>query len=130
MVATAAAHNDGPIAFRFPRGEGRGVEMPARGVPLEIGKGRMIREGSRVAILSFGTRLEEVEKAAEALAAKGITPTVADASVSAVLIACATEYFDTPLTGLVRGHTNLVGYMDRMKDRYFAKNLWPVPEMA
>ena len=53
--------------------------MPARGVPLEIGKGRMIREGSRVAILSFGTRLEEVEKAAEALAAKGITPTVADA---------------------------------------------------
>lgn len=46
------------------------------------------------------------------------------------LIACATEYFDTPLIGLVRGHTNLVGYMDRMKDRYFAKNLWPVPEMA
>tara|TARA_R110000868_G_scaffold30800_1_gene113548 strand:+ start:6322 stop:7047 length:726 start_codon:yes stop_codon:yes gene_type:complete len=60
----------------------------------------------------------------------GDTPTVADASVSAVLIACATEYFDTPLTGLVRGHTNLVGYMDRMKDRYFAKNLWPVPAMA
>ena len=79
FVVMAAAHNDGPIAFRFPRGEGRGVEMPARGVPLEIGKGRMIREGSRVAILSFGTRLEEVEKAAEALAAKGITPTVADA---------------------------------------------------
>lgn len=79
MVATAAAHNDGPIAFRFPRGEGTGVEMPERGTPLEIGKGRMIRQGKGVAILSFGTRLSEVEKAAENLAAKGITPTVADA---------------------------------------------------
>lgn len=53
MVATAAAHDDGPIAFRFPRGEGTGVEMPERGTPLEIGKGRMIREGRRVAILSL-----------------------------------------------------------------------------
>ncbi|MBM1817529.1 1-deoxy-D-xylulose-5-phosphate synthase [Pseudosulfitobacter pseudonitzschiae] len=79
MVATAAAHDDGPIAFRFPRGEGTGVEMPERGTPLEIGKGRMIREGRRVAILSFGTRLSEVEAACEALGAKGITPTVADA---------------------------------------------------
>ncbi len=79
MVATAAAHDDGPIAFRFPRGEGVGVEMPTDPKPLEIGKGRMIREGSQVAILSFGTRLQEVEAACEALAAKGITPTVADA---------------------------------------------------
>ena len=79
MVATAAAHDDGPIAFRFPRGEGTGVEMPERGTPLEIGKGRMIREGTRVAILSFGTRLSEVEAACESLRAKGITPTVADA---------------------------------------------------
>jgi 1-deoxy-D-xylulose-5-phosphate synthase len=79
MVATAAAHNDGPIAFRFPRGDGVGVEMPERGTPLAIGKGRVIQKGSRVAILSFGTRLSEVMKAAEALAAKGITPTVADA---------------------------------------------------
>ena len=79
MVATAAAYDEGPIAFRFPRGEGRGVDMPERGTALEIGKGRMIREGSRVAVLSFGTRLEEVEKAAEALDAKGITPTIADA---------------------------------------------------
>ena len=79
MVATAVAHDDGPIAFRYPRGEGEGVEMPERGMRLEIGKGRMIREGSRVAILSFGTRLGEVLKACEALAAKGITPTVADA---------------------------------------------------
>jgi len=79
MVATAAAHDSGPIAFRFPRGEGVGVEMPERGVPLEIGRGRMIREGKRVAILSFGTRLAEVMKAAEALDARGISPTVADA---------------------------------------------------
>jgi 1-deoxy-D-xylulose-5-phosphate synthase len=79
MVATAAAHNDGPIAFRFPRGEGVGVELPERGTPLEIGKGRMIREGKGVAILSFGTRLSEVEAACDALKAKGITPTIADA---------------------------------------------------
>jgi 1-deoxy-D-xylulose-5-phosphate synthase len=79
MVATAVAHDDGPIAFRFPRGEGVGVEMPEKGIPLEIGKGRMIREGKGVAILSFGTRLKEVEDACEALAAKGITPTIADA---------------------------------------------------
>jgi len=79
MVATAVAHDAGPIAFRFPRGEGVGVEMPVRGVALEIGKGRMIREGRGVAILSFGTRLSEVLKACEGLEARGITPTVADA---------------------------------------------------
>ena len=79
MVATAVAHNDGPIAFRYPRGEGQGVEMPERGEILPIGKGRMIREGKRVAILSFGTRLGEVLTACEALEAKGISPTVADA---------------------------------------------------
>ena len=79
MVATAAAHDAGPIAFRFPRGDGVGVEMPVRGVPLEIGRGRVLREGSRVAILSFGTRLSEVMRAAEALALRGVSPTVADA---------------------------------------------------
>lgn len=79
MVATAAAHDAGPIAFRYPRGEGEGVEMPERGEVLEIGKGRMMREGKGVALLSFGTRLGEVLKAAEALAARGVTPTVADA---------------------------------------------------
>ena len=79
MVATAVAHDDGPIAFRFPRGEGVGVELPEKGEPLEIGKGRMIREGKGVAILSFGTRLKEVEDACDALAAKGITPSIADA---------------------------------------------------
>ena len=79
MVATAAAHDEGPIAFRFPRGDGVGVEMPARGQPLQIGKGRVLRQGTRVALLSFGTRLSEVQKAAEALAARGLSPTVADA---------------------------------------------------
>ncbi|WBL32732.1 1-deoxy-D-xylulose-5-phosphate synthase [Sinirhodobacter sp. HNIBRBA609] len=79
MVATAAAHDEGPIAFRYPRGEGMGVEMPERGQPLEIGKGRIVAEGARVAILSFGTRLAEVLKAREALSARGLAPTVADA---------------------------------------------------
>jgi 1-deoxy-D-xylulose-5-phosphate synthase len=79
MVVTAAQHDEGPIAFRFPRGEGVGVEIPEDAKPIEIGKGRMIREGKGVAILSFGTRLQEVEAACEALAARGITPTIADA---------------------------------------------------
>ena len=79
MVATAAAHDDGPIAFRYPRGEGVGVEMPERGTPLQIGKGRMIQKGSGVALLSFGARLKEVQEAAEKLEARGIRPTIADA---------------------------------------------------
>lgn len=79
MVATAAAHDDGPIAFRFPRGEGVGVDIPETAEPLEIGKGRIVRQGSRVALLSFGTRLAEAEVACEALEARGITPTLADA---------------------------------------------------
>ncbi|MCG8694208.1 MAG: 1-deoxy-D-xylulose-5-phosphate synthase [Minwuiales bacterium] len=79
MVATAAAHDDGPIAFRFPRGEGVGVEMPDRGSILPLGKGRIVAEGGRVAILSFGARLSEAMKAREALTARGISPTVVDA---------------------------------------------------
>ena len=79
MVATAAAYDAGPIAFRYPRGDGEGVELPERGTVLEIGKGRHIQAGNHVAILSFGTRLGEVIKAAELLNAQGITPTIADA---------------------------------------------------
>ncbi|MFD0980576.1 1-deoxy-D-xylulose-5-phosphate synthase [Tropicimonas aquimaris] len=79
MVATAVAHDEGPIAFRFPRGEGVGVEMPERGEVLEIGKGRIIQKGKRVALLSFGTRLQEAEIAGENLQKRGITPTIADA---------------------------------------------------
>ncbi|MBT6508274.1 MAG: 1-deoxy-D-xylulose-5-phosphate synthase [Marinovum sp.] len=79
MVATAAAHNDGPIAFRYPRGEGQGVDLPAKGEVLELGKGRLIRSGRGVAILSFGTRLGEVQKASETLVSQGLNPTIADA---------------------------------------------------
>ncbi len=79
MVATAARHDSGPIALRYPRGEGVGVEMPERGIPLEIGKGRMLREGARVALFSLGTRLAESLKAAEDLAAYGLSTSVADA---------------------------------------------------
>jgi 1-deoxy-D-xylulose-5-phosphate synthase len=79
MVATAARIDDGPSAFRYPRGEGEGVEIDLPTEPLEIGKGRVLREGNMVAILSFGTRLGESMKAAEDLTAKGYSTTVADA---------------------------------------------------
>jgi 1-deoxy-D-xylulose-5-phosphate synthase len=79
MVATAASINDGPSSFRYPRGEGVGVEMPETGKILEIGKGRIIEEGSSVALLSFGTRLEESRKAAEILSSFGLSTTIADA---------------------------------------------------
>jgi 1-deoxy-D-xylulose-5-phosphate synthase len=79
MVATAAAIDDRPSAFRYPRGEGLGVEMPVEGKPLEIGKGRIVRQGSKVALLSFGARLGECLKAADELASFGLSATVADA---------------------------------------------------
>ena len=79
MVATQVAINDRPSAVRYPRGEGRGVEMPEAGVALEIGKGRIVREGTKIALLSFGTRLAECEKAADELAAQGLSTTIADA---------------------------------------------------
>jgi 1-deoxy-D-xylulose-5-phosphate synthase len=78
-VATAAAIDDRPSAFRYPRGEGVGIELPERGEVLPIGKGRIVREGSRVALLSLGTRLTEACRAAEDLAARGLSTTVADA---------------------------------------------------
>ena len=79
MVATAAAIDDRPSALRYPRGDGVGVDMPEIGKPLEIGKGRVLREGNTVALFSYGTRLAECMKAAESLAAHGLTTTVADA---------------------------------------------------
>jgi 1-deoxy-D-xylulose-5-phosphate synthase len=79
MVATAAAIDDRPSALRYPRGDGVGVDMPEFGIPLEIGKGRIMREGSSVALLSFGTRLAHCLSAAETLASHGLTTTVADA---------------------------------------------------
>jgi 1-deoxy-D-xylulose-5-phosphate synthase len=91
MVATARAIDDRPSAFRYPRGEGIGLERPKRGTPLEIGKGRILREGNSVAIVSFGARLPECLKAADRLSAYGLTATVADAR------------FAKPLdTGLIR----------------------------
>ncbi|MGL5010419.1 MAG: 1-deoxy-D-xylulose-5-phosphate synthase, partial [Paracoccaceae bacterium] len=101
MVATAVAHDDGPIAFRFPRGEGVGVELPSRGVPLPIGKGRVLREGTDIALLSFGAHLVEVLAAAELLEGDGISATVADARFAKPL--------DTALIGqLARHHKALV----------------------
>ncbi len=101
MVATAVAHDEGPIAFRYPRGEGVGVDLPERGEVLEIGKGRMVRQGSRVAILSFGTRLQEVLQASENLGARGISPTVADARFAKPLD-------EDLILDLVRNHEALI----------------------
>ncbi|MEL6233554.1 MAG: 1-deoxy-D-xylulose-5-phosphate synthase [Pseudomonadota bacterium] len=96
MVATAAAHDAGPIAFRYPRGEGVGVELPDRGVPLAIGKGRVLREGTHVALLSFGAHLREAMMAAEALSARGVSVTLADARFAKPL--------DTDLIGQLAAH--------------------------
>ncbi len=79
MVATAAAHDAGPIAFRYPRGEGVGVEMPERGEVMPIGKGRMMRQGNQIALLSLGTRLQEALLAADELEKLGLSASVADA---------------------------------------------------
>jgi 1-deoxy-D-xylulose-5-phosphate synthase len=79
MVSTAVAIDDRPSALRYPRGEGRGVPMPEEGQPLEIGKGRIVREGTKVAIFSYGARLGECLKAADELSAHGLSTTVADA---------------------------------------------------
>ncbi|NNC52025.1 MAG: 1-deoxy-D-xylulose-5-phosphate synthase [Erythrobacter sp.] len=78
MTYTAAEYDEGPIAFRYPRGSGTGVEIPGKLEKLEIGKGRIVREGTKVAILSLGARLEEAKKAADQLEAKGLSTTVAD----------------------------------------------------
>ncbi|WP_022711688.1 1-deoxy-D-xylulose-5-phosphate synthase [Pseudochrobactrum sp. AO18b] len=79
MVRTAAEYEEGPISFRYPRGDGVGVDLPERGTVLEIGKGRIVREGSKIAILSFGARLQECLAAADELDAAGLSTTVADA---------------------------------------------------
>jgi 1-deoxy-D-xylulose-5-phosphate synthase len=101
MVATAAAIDDRPSALRYPRGDGVGVELPAMGVPLEIGKGRIVREGTAVAVLSLGTRLAEAQKAAEELAARGLPTTVVDARFA--------KPFDTDLVRrLAREHEVLI----------------------
>ena len=101
MVATAAAHDDGPIAFRYPRGEGVGVDLPKAGIPLPLGKGRVVRQGSDLAILSFGAHLCECMSAAAIIEANGASVTVADARFAKPL--------DTDLiTQLLRHHKALV----------------------
>src|SRR5690606_2978556 len=79
MTATMIAHDSGPIALRYPRGEGTGAALKEKGTPLEIGKGRIVREGSSIAVLSYGTRLQECLVAADRLQARGLSATVADA---------------------------------------------------
>lgn len=101
MVATAAAHDTGPIAFRYPRGEGTGVPLPETGELLDIGKGRILEEGDDVALLSFGAHLSECRKAAEALRAQGVSVTLADARFAKPLD-------HGLLRRLVRGHRALV----------------------
>jgi 1-deoxy-D-xylulose-5-phosphate synthase len=101
MVATAAAYDEGPIAFRYPRGEGAGAALPARGEVLPIGRGRVLREGSDVAILSVGTRLQPALRAAEHLQTRGVSCTVADARF--------VKPFDRALVRrLARGHRLLL----------------------
>jgi len=101
MVATQVAIDDRPSALRYPRGDGVGVDMPEFGVPLEIGKGRVLREGSSIALLSYGTRLQECLKAADMLAAQGLSATVADARFAKPL--------DTDLVlGLAKEHEVLI----------------------
>ncbi|GLK62851.1 1-deoxy-D-xylulose-5-phosphate synthase [Paracoccus kondratievae] len=118
MVATAAAYDAGPIAFRYPRGEGTGVEMPEHGEVLEIGKGRVVAEGRGVAILSFGTRLAEVMRAREALLVRGIQPTIVDARFAKPLdrdlilrLACTHEALITIEEGAVGGFGSLVAQL-------------------
>jgi 1-deoxy-D-xylulose-5-phosphate synthase len=96
MVATAAAFDDGPIAFRYPRGNGIGVELPERGRPLEIGRGRVVAEGHHVALLAYGAALADCLEARTALAARGVTATVADARFAKPL--------DTDLVGQLAQH--------------------------
>jgi 1-deoxy-D-xylulose-5-phosphate synthase len=117
MVATAAALDDRPSAFRYPRGEGVGVELPARGQPLEVGKGRVLQEGTAVALLSYGGRLSECLAAAEDLGARGLSVTVADARFAKPLdhdlirrLAAEHEVLITIEEGAVGGFGSFVGH--------------------
>ena len=105
MVATAAAHDSGPIAFRYPRGEGVGVALPDKGEPLPIGKGRIVRDGKDAAILCIGTRLHAALAAADHLAAHGVSCTVADARFVKPLD-------EELIRRLARGHRMLVTVED------------------
>ena len=118
MVATAVAIDDRPSALRYPRGEAGSVKLPERGLPLEVGKGRVLREGSRVALLSYGTRLAEALKAADELAARGMSTTVADARFAKPLdaalvrrLAAEHEVFITLEEGAIGGFASQVMHL-------------------
>jgi 1-deoxy-D-xylulose-5-phosphate synthase len=127
MMATMAAHDDGPIALRYPRGEGIGIELPDQGEVLPIGEGRIVRDGNQVAILSFGAHLSEAIVAAEDLEARGVSVTVADARfakpLDTDLIDRLAETHDVLITveqgamlgfgGLVLHHLAATGRLDR-----------------
>ncbi len=109
MVATAIAHDGGPIAFRYPRGEGVGLELPERGVPLTLGKGRVLREGTDAAILSYGAHLSEALAAAELLGDEGISVTVADARFAKPLDTALIDQLIAHHAALVTLETGAVG---------------------
>lgn len=129
MTATAAAYDDGPIAFRYPRGNGIGVDMPTEGKILEIGKGRIVREGHDIALLSYGGRLQECLKAAESLEEQGLSVTVADARfakpLDTDLIKQLTTHHSSLITveegsrggfgSIVLEHLSQEGYLDNGK---------------
>ncbi|MEZ0259884.1 MAG: 1-deoxy-D-xylulose-5-phosphate synthase [Alphaproteobacteria bacterium] len=115
MTATAAAYDQGPIAFRYPRGEGIGLELLPHGIPLEIGKGRVMKQGTKIALLSYGTRLQECLAAAQQLEAMGLSTTVADARFAKPLdtdlvgrLACNHEVVVTIEEGSICGFGALV----------------------
>ena len=120
MVATAAAIDDRPSAFRYPRGEGRGLTLPARGIPLEIGRGRVLRQGLGTAILSYGTRLAECLAAAEDLATLGILCTVADARFAKPLDGALVERLAREHTLLVTVEEGAVGGFGSMVMQHLA----------
>ncbi len=143
MVATAVAYDDGPIAFRYPRGEGVGIDMPAQGQILPIGRGRVLREGNRIALLSFGTRLAEALKAAEDLGAQGISTTVADARFAKPLdldlIRRLVQHHEVLITleeGCIGGFGSFVsqaileeGFLDGLSTRGFKLRTMVLPDV-
>jgi 1-deoxy-D-xylulose-5-phosphate synthase len=122
MVATAAQIDDGPSALRYPRGDGNGVEMPERGVPLEVGKGRILRQGNTIALLSYGTRLAECLKAADRLAAMGLSTTVADARFAKPLDAKLVETLATEHEVLITVEEGAIGGFGSFVLHYLAQH--------
>jgi 1-deoxy-D-xylulose-5-phosphate synthase len=121
-VATAVAHDAGPIAFRYPRGEGVGVEMPERGAVLPIGKGRILRQGTQVAILSLGTRLAESLKAADELEKLGLSATVADARFAKPIDEAMVRQLAQTHTVLITVEEGSVGGFGAMVAQFLSEN--------